>query len=148
MPWPACALVLFPPVRANRRVLLSHSLLDVAKHGGCVEQGQAGGPPQTWADEPEPCVMNEGRTEKRDEEAVAARRWNAQHADTFGLGAIDREQCHNQQQACDSCEEKPRLPGPGHPGEIRHVRLLKPGPGRSPWRGSCGRTRSRARPAR
>src|SRR6266481_770599 len=49
------------------------------------------------ADQPDPQQMDDGRQNKRNEQAVAARRWNPQDPDAFGFRIGDRKPGHDRQ---------------------------------------------------
>src|SRR5687767_266524 len=76
-----------------------------AEHRSSVEEGQAERPLQAWADEPQPCEMNESRAEERQEQPVASGGRDAENADALGLRAQDRKHRHDSQKAADHGEE-------------------------------------------
>jgi len=57
--------------------------------GRGVDQGQAESKMQARAGEPEPGEMNEGGSEQRQEQPVAARRLDSEGAEALGFGAQD-----------------------------------------------------------
>src|SRR3712207_2009198 len=65
---------------AGRRPASSSNASHPPEHAGRVDEREAESPPQVRADEPEPCEMNEGGAEQRDEQAVATRRVEAEDA--------------------------------------------------------------------
>ena len=103
-------------------------------------------PTTGWVRQTQPGEMDEGAAEQRDEQPVAARRLEAQDADAriaAGRGVFpDRHPASS-----SAMTQKNSAVGSVQAIHEKLIgSLLTPSPGRSPWRCSCGRTRSRARP--
>src|SRR6478736_7630432 len=87
------------------------------------------------ADEPDPRQMDHGGQNQRDEQAVAARGRNPQHADTLGLGIGHREPGHRGKRERQYHEEDRGRQRPGHPCDVFHGD--SPTPGRARNRARC-----------
>src|SRR5262245_62300734 len=98
----------------------SAGALHHAEHSDGVDERDAGRPPQVRTDEPQPREMNERTAEQSDEQAVAARRCDAEHANTLDFRARDRKHGHDYEHARDGGKERRRLPGPRHPRDLLH----------------------------
>src|SRR5688500_6146653 len=86
--------------------------LDPPEHRDGVDEREAESPPQVRADQPEPCEMNEGAAQERNEKPVAARGLDPEHA--AARRAPRRGEFphgHGDQQQGDHAEEDPGLPG-------------------------------------
>ena len=99
------------------------SVLNEAENADGVDQRKDESPPQAGANQPQPCEMNEGAAQQRDEQAIATGRFETQ--DAVARRAARRDifpKAHAEDQQRDGGEEGSRLPGPRHPGKIRQIR--------------------------
>ena len=90
--------------------------LDQSEYADGVDHRQGKSPPQIGADKPQPCEMNEGAAEQRDEETIPPGRLETQDADArasarYGIFP-DR---HQREQQRDRQEEQRAGERPGHP---------------------------------
>src|SRR5687768_14870700 len=114
-------LIESPPLlqNAGNRPVFASKASQPPEHARCVNERKAETSPQAWADQPEPCEIDAGAAEQRDDQAVAARRVEPQNAaprPAAGRGPFpDR---HGGQRQQDAGEERRGLPGPGHPGQV------------------------------
>src|SRR6185503_8924479 len=112
------SLALTPVPRPASSRMASHP----SKHGDGVDEREAESPPQVRTNEPEPCEVNEGAAEQRNEQPIASCRIKAEHTvarATAGRGPFPHG--HSRQREQDAAEERRCLPGPCHPGEIHYT---------------------------
>ena len=121
---------------------------NVTEHRRPHKQATAPRPTQVRADEPEPGEIDEGAPSSDNEQPVAARGRHAQNADAL---ASPGDRIASAVMTSKS-ERRSRRTGPSARSMPSTTKSIghppRRGPGRSPWRCSCGRTRSRARRAR
>src|SRR5262249_1420416 len=93
-----------------------------AEHRNGVEDCDDEASPQGCSREGEPGKEDEGAAQKRDEQAVTARRVEAQDATARGsAGLVELPYRHADQTQENEGEERGRRPCPGHPVEERRV---------------------------
>src|SRR5690606_12584123 len=95
---------------------------DGPEHDECVEDAESKSPPQAGTDKSQPCEMDEGRAEQRDEEPVSPRRLETQNAYArISAGPRIFPNCHQGEQGEYGQEEDGGRKGPCHPS-ARHER--------------------------
>src|SRR5262249_44528447 len=94
-----------------------------------VDHRESESPPEIGPDQTQPGEMDEGAAEQRDEQAVAARGVESENAVArMAPRRGDFPDRHAAQHQEDGDEEGSRLPGPGHPGEVKHHTLPRAKP--------------------
>src|SRR5215475_5166890 len=84
------------------------------------------------ADDADPSKVNDRGEHQREEQPVAARCGNAQHADARDLRAPQCQPRHAREQQADCHEEGGGDRSPGHPGDVFHARLPQTRPSAKP----------------
>src|SRR5450830_692760 len=121
--------------------LFIHGALAPTHHTQQPHQGQRGRHPDAPAGYADHQQMQVGAAEKTDKQAITTGGADRQQTAPRDTRRAQFPGGHARQNQGDAAKEQRGGGGPGHPF---HHRLLRPGPGQSPWPRGCAQTRSPA----